>query len=74
MATAKSNTPEQSSLTQAQAAALVKREVPVLQDGKPTEKIRQVAIKADEVLSFREYEDHVVVVTVDGQKFRGEKK
>lgn len=53
-------------MTAAQAAKLVFRP-PEKEGGKP------VAIKAEEVLSFRDYGAHVVVVTVDGQKFAGEK-
>jgi hypothetical protein len=30
-------------------------------------------VRAKEVLDWREYEDRVVVVTTDGQKFTGEK-
>lgn len=64
----------QKELTAVQAAKLVKREVPALdKDGKPTEKMKAVAVKTEEVFSFREYDDHVVVVTTDGQKFRGDK-
>lgn len=62
-------------LTAADAAKLVFREVPKLdKDGKPTGKVENISIGADEVLAFRDYVDHVVVVTVDGQKFTGEKK
>ncbi len=39
-------------------------------DGKPVE--RRVAIKAREVLSWRDYGDRVVVVTTDGKKFTSE--
>jgi len=53
-------------LTVAQAAKLVFRP-PSKPDGKP------VAINATEVLAFRDYGTHVVVVTEDGQKFSGEK-
>lgn len=61
-------------MTIAQAAKLVTRDVPVLgKDGKPTGETAKKAVKADEVLSFRDYGDRVVVVTVDGQKFTGEK-
>ncbi len=58
-------------LTAATAAALVKRDTdPILDDdGKPTGKFKQVAIKTAEVLDFKEYDDRVVVVTRDGQKF-----
>lgn len=63
-------------LTFAEAAKLVQRKVVELVDGKgadnkpakvPREK--RVPVKADEVLSFRDYDTHVVVVTRDGQKF-----
>ncbi|MCU7934119.1 MAG: hypothetical protein KZQ99_04470 [Candidatus Thiodiazotropha sp. (ex Dulcina madagascariensis)] len=60
-------------MTAAQAAKLVKREVPEIKGGKPTGKTRQAPIKTDEVLAFREYDDHVVVVTHDGRKLRGDK-
>lgn len=61
-------------LTAAEAAKLVCRDVPVLDDKKqPTGKTKQVAVRADEVLSFRDYGDVVVVVTKDGQKLTGEK-
>lgn len=53
-------------MTAAQAAKLVTRQ-PKDDGGKP------VAIKTNEVLSFRDYGDRVVVVTVDGQKLTGEK-
>lgn len=63
------------SLTHAEVAKLVKREVPVLNKdtNKPTDKTREIAVKGDEVLSFKEYDDHVIVVTKDGKKLRGEK-
>lgn len=55
-------------LTAAEAAKRVKRTVQVADDdGKLTTK--DVAIKAAEVLAFKDYGTHVVVVTVDGQKF-----
>lgn len=57
---------ETQEMTAAQAAKLVSRP-PQEEGGKP------VAIKVSEVLSFRDYGDRVVVVTVDGQKFSGEK-
>lgn len=53
-------------MTAAQAARLVTRP-PKDEGGKP------IPIKADEVFAFRDYGAHVVVVTVDGQKFTGEK-
>ena len=62
-------------LTAAEAAKRVKRTVVEYKDGKDkdgkpikVEKTEQVAITADEVLSFRDYGTHVVVVTTDGQK------
>ncbi|TVO70902.1 hypothetical protein FHP88_15725 [Sedimenticola selenatireducens] len=66
---------EAKSLTHAEVAKLVKREVPILdkETGKPTDKTREIAVKGDEVLSFKEYDDHVIVVTKDGKKLRGEK-
>jgi hypothetical protein len=42
----------------------------VMEKGEP--KLRQV--RADEVLSWKEYADHVVVVTTDGQKYVGAKE
>ncbi len=53
-------------LTAAQAAKLVSRP-PAEPDGKP------IPIAAKEVHAFREYDDRVVVVTVDGQKFTANK-
>lgn len=53
-------------MTAAQAAKRVFRPA-TKPDGKP------IPIAAKEVLAFREYEDRVVVVTVDGQKFSGMK-
>lgn len=66
--------PDTSSITAADAAKLVFREVPILnKEGKPTGETKQVAVKASEVLSFRDYGDYVVVVTMGGQKLRGDK-
>jgi hypothetical protein len=56
-----------------QAAALVKREIPVIKDKRPTGEARQVPVQPDEVLDYAEYDDHVVVVTKDGLKLRGDK-
>ena len=51
-------------LTAADAAKLVKRPITVKgDDDKPVQKL--VAIKAEEVLGFRDYGSHVVVVTSD---------
>jgi len=67
-------------LTAADAAKLVKCQVPKFNDkkepvyddeGKPV--MLDKAITEDEVLSFKDYGTHVVVVTIDGQKFRGDK-
>lgn len=62
-------------LTAAEAAKRVKRTVIELVDGKDADgkavkvpKPKDVAVSAAEVLSFRDYGDHVVVVTKDGQK------
>lgn len=49
---------------------------PKFKDGKPVMKEGEPelrAIKADEVLDWAETDTHVTVVTVDGQRFRGEK-
>lgn len=53
-------------LTAADAAKLVKRTVVTTKDGETTSK--EVPVKADEVLDFKDYGSHVVVVTKDGQK------
>lgn len=61
-------TPEAKAMTAAQAAKAVRR--PVTQkakDGAVTTSF--VPVKADEVFAFKDYGTHVVVVTVDGQKF-----
>lgn len=60
----------------AECAALVQRVVLHTQtiaakDGKPAETIvseRRTLVKASEVLDYRDYGSHVVVVTTDGQK------
>lgn len=55
-------------LTAAAAAKMVRRPVTVkAKDG--TVSVEKVAVKADEVLAFKDYGTHVVVVTNDGQKF-----
>lgn len=63
-------------LTAAEAAKRVKRTIVEMvdgkgEDGKPTKLAREkkVAVDASEVLSFKDYGAHVVVVTKDGQKF-----
>lgn len=67
-------------LTKADVAKKVKRLVQVIgEDKKPvfnkdgSPKMDEVAIKESEVFSFKDYGDHVVVVTVDGQKFNNKK-
>jgi hypothetical protein len=62
-------------LTAADAAKMVGRTVvipPEKEGGKPITKL--VPIAENEVLDFKDYGDHVVVVTTDGQKFTGDKK
>lgn len=51
-------------LTAAEAAKRVKRVVATDKDGN----LIKAAVKADEVLAFRDCGTHVVVVTTDGQK------
>lgn len=59
-------------LTAKQAAAAVKRQVPVLDDKKkPTGKTKDVAVDESEVLSWAKRGDRVIVVTTDGQKLEG---
>ncbi|CAN7564962.1 hypothetical protein [Acidovorax sp. LjRoot117] len=58
-------------MTAAEAAKRVKRTVTELVDGKDGAKVprlKKVAVETSEVLSFRDYGKHVVVVTKDGQK------
>lgn len=54
-------------MSAADAAKAVKRTV--LIEDKGATATKQVPVKADEVLAFRDYGSHVVVVTKDGQKF-----
>lgn len=67
-------------MTAAEAAKLVAREVPAVdeagkpvigKDGKP--KTTRIPVKTDEVLAFADKGDHVVVVTKDGRKLHGAK-
>jgi hypothetical protein len=71
---------DQTAMTKAQAAKLVQRLVPrkdkdgvpvVGRNGQPV--MDGVPIAEVEVFAFTDHGDHVVVVTVDGQKFRGKK-
>ena len=62
-------------MTAAEAAKSVKRTVIEYEDRKDkdgklirTSKPKQVAVEPSEVLSFKDYGTHVVVVTKDGQK------
>lgn len=80
---ADAQTPAKKEMTAADAAKLVKRKVterkPVMKngeqvrdkDGAPVfeETTRTTPIAASEVLAFKDYGTHVVVVTKDGQKF-----
>ena len=68
---AKDPAAEAKKMTVAEAAKRVKRTVSELVDGKDGAKVpraKKVAVEASEVLSFRDYGAHVVVVTTDGQK------
>lgn len=67
---------EAKQLTAAEAAKRVQRPVTEYVDGKDAKgepikvaRTKLAAVKADEVLSFKDYGTHVVVVTKDGQKF-----
>jgi len=68
------NPPETKQMTAADAAKRVKRTVFELVDGKDGKdgakvpRAKQVPVSDKEVLSFRDYDTHVVVVTTDGQK------
>lgn len=63
------------SMSAADAAKLVCRtSAEVGDDGRPTGKLVETPLEADEVFAFKDHGDHVVVVTVDGQKLRGAKK
>lgn len=62
-------------LTAAEAAKRVKRTVVEYEDGKGKDgkpvkvaKPKQIPVGSGEVLSFKDYGAHVVVVTKDGQK------
>lgn len=61
-------------MTAAEAAKLVVRKIPIFgKQGKDTGEVKEVAVKAGEVLSFRDCGDSVVVVTSDGKKLIGKK-
>ena len=68
---AKDPAAETKKMTAAEAAKRVKRTVTELVEGKDGAKVpraKKVAVEASEVLSFRDYGTHVVVVTKNGQK------
>ena len=72
------NTPKPAKqLTAALAAKCVHRTVIEMVDGKKDGKpvkvpqSKQVPVTEDEVLSFKDYGNYVIVVTVDGQKLTG---
>lgn len=72
---AKDPAAETKRMTAAEAAKRVKRTVIEMvdgkgDDGKPAKipRPKKVAVDTSEVLSFRDYGTHVVVVTKDGQK------
>lgn len=54
-----------------QLAKLVKRTVPVIKDGKPTDETTEQAIRPDEVLDYAVRGDQVTVVTIAGEKLTG---
>lgn len=67
------DTKAEKKMTAAEAAKRVKRTVVVQKkddDGKVVgTTTKYVAVEASEVLAFKDYTTHVVVVTKDGQKF-----
>jgi DNA-binding LytR/AlgR family response regulator len=72
---AKDTAAQAKKLTTADAAKQVRRTVIEYVDGKNPDgtpgkipKSKQVSVQPSEVLTFAEYETHVVVVTKDGQK------
>lgn len=77
----KTNETKEVKMTKADAAKLVHREVPVLDDKNQPKLdkdknviMKQQAIKEDEVMNFAEYPDRVVVVTTAGEKLTHVKK
>lgn len=65
---------QETELTAADAAKLVQRTVLEPVNGKGKFREKRVPVAAEEVLSFKDYGTHVVVVTRDGQKFTGQAK
>ncbi len=73
---AEATTQSKKDMTAAEAAKMVRRPVTKLVDGKDKDgkavkvsRVEYVAVETKEVLSFKDYGSHVVVVTKDGQKF-----
>lgn len=62
--------PQAKEMTAADAARAVKRTVveTVEKDGEKKQVTKKVPVSAGEVLAFKDYGSHVVVVTTDGQK------
>lgn len=65
---------KETQLTAAEAAKRVQRIVLEPAEGKDKFKEKRVPVSAEEVLAFKDYGTHVVVVTRDGQKFTGQAK
>ncbi|MEX8193612.1 hypothetical protein [Comamonas guangdongensis] len=65
---------QEAQLTAATAAKRVKRVILEAVEGKDKPRENRVAVTEDEVLSFKDYGTHVVVVTRDGQKLVGNGK
>jgi len=65
---------QENQLTAAEAAKCVQRIVFEPAEGKGKPKEKRVPVAAEEVLSFKDYGTHVVVVTRDGQKLVGNGK
>jgi len=65
---------KETKLTAADAAKRVQRIVLEPAEGKDKFKEKRVPVSAEEVLTFKDYGTHVVVVTRDGQKFTGQAK
>lgn len=82
MATTKSapKADEKAVMTKEDAAKFVFRRVPKMKDGEPVlndegdPELESTPVPADEVMSFKDYGDHVVIVTTAGEKLRGDKK
>lgn len=66
-------------MTKEQAAAHVFRQVPKMKDGKAVldkddqPVLTNVKVPVQDVMSFKDYGDHVIVVTTAGEKLRGDK-